>query len=316
MRILIADDEATSRVLLRRTLRRWGHDVVEFRDGGSAARCLLSDNPPQLAILDWMMPELNGVEVCAQVRKARRESYVYVVMLTSRTDKEDLITALDAGADDFLTKPFDPVELRARLGHARRWLDLLEELHSAREALRIQATHDPLTGILNRAETFRILQRELARAVRHRAPLSVLLVDLDRFKAVNDNHGHLVGDAALREATLRMTAAVRVYDAIGRYGGEEFLVVLPGCDRRSALAVAERHRRAIEREPLRVPDGRLPLTVSIGAATAEDAAQASASALFRAADAAMYRAKKLGRNRVVHASELEDAGAASVDAAR
>lgn len=304
MRILIADDEATSRVMLRRTLEKWGHEVVEVGDGEPAAQILLSDNVPQLAILDWVMPGMNGVDVCARLRRAHREPYVYVVMLTSKADKKDLVTALDAGTDDFLTKPFDPVELKARLGHAQRWLDLLEELRSAREALRIQATHDPLTGILNRAETFRILQRELARAERIDSPLSVLLVDLDHFKRVNDTHGHLAGDAALREVTERMTATVRVYDTIGRYGGEEFLILLPGCDEKSAVSVAERHRRAIDRAPLQLAGGPLPLTVSIGIATATDATRSSASALFHAADAALYRAKSLGRNRVFSASCL------------
>jgi PleD family two-component response regulator len=228
LQVLVAEDNPVFQSMLCGILERWGYAAVSVRDGETAWDILQSEHAPRLAILDWMMPGIDGVEVCRRVRTAGKEPYTYIVLLTARTESRDLVEAMDAGADDYLTKPFRNHELRVRLRAGRRILDLQEELLRAREALRLQATHDALTGLMNRSAILERLRNELSRSSRDRQPLAVLLADLDRFKLVNDKCGHLAGDAVLRESALRMKSALRRYDAVGRYGGEEFLLVLPG----------------------------------------------------------------------------------------
>jgi diguanylate cyclase (GGDEF)-like protein len=240
------------------------------------------------------------------VRKRADQPYVYIVLLTAKSQKDDLVEGMEAGADDYLIKPFDAHELRARLQAGTRILDLQEQLVSAREALRVQATHDPLTGLWNRAAILDILQRELGRAQREGASLGVVMADLDHFKRINDSYGHLVGDAALRETGRRMYASVRPYDAIGRYGGEEFLIVVPGCNPPDALNAAERLRIAIGKEAMEIPGGRIDLTLSLGVTASGRAKNSDPDLLLRAADAALYQAKQAGRNRVVLATKDSD----------
>src|ERR1700730_5748514 len=199
MRILAAEDNPVFQSVLRGMLTKWGYEVVLACDGNQALSALQVECPPRLAILDWMMPGLDGVEVCRRLRAANREPYIYVLLLTARTDSQDLVEGMEAGADDYLTKPFNATELRARLRAGRRIVELQEELMLAREALRQQATHDGLTGLLNRSAILEVLHNELARAQRESQPLSLLMVDLDHFKQVNDEFGHLAGDAVLRE---------------------------------------------------------------------------------------------------------------------
>jgi diguanylate cyclase (GGDEF)-like protein len=299
MRILIADDDLVSRRLLERTLVALGHEVTAVGDGLAAAAALLLPDGPRLAILDWMMPGSSGLDVCRVVRQ-RPEPYVYVLLLTSRDRREDIVTGLDAGADDFLTKPFDALELRARLRPGERVVALQEGLIEARDALREQAIRDSLTGLWNRGMILDQLERELHRSRREGRPLAVAVADLDHFKQVNDTLGHAAGDAVLREAAERMRAAVRDCDFVGRYGGEEFLLVLPGCDGQAGLQVAERVRRRVGEAPVRAGEALAPITVSIGLAAAGPTG-AEADALIRAADEALYRAKAQGRNRVVEA---------------
>ena len=298
MRVLAAEDNPVFQSMLRSMLTRWGYDAVIAGDGSEAWNRLQSDDAPRLAVLDWMMPGMDGVEICRRVRAAAREPYIYILLLTARTDSQDLIEGMDAGADDYLTKPFNAHELRVRLRAGKRILDLQEELLQTREALRLQATHDSLTGLLNRASIFETLHRDLARAARERQPVAVLLVDLDRFKLINDTRGHQAGDAVLREAARRMQNAVRRYDAIGRYGGEEFVLVLPGCSAGDAAQQAERIRDAFAREPFTDGQGRFTVTCSIGVAWLDGCKNGDADRLVREADEALYRAKDLGRNRV------------------
>ncbi|HWC96403.1 MAG TPA: diguanylate cyclase [Candidatus Sulfopaludibacter sp.] len=298
MKVLAAEDNPVFQSMLRSMLTKWGYEAVITRDGDEAWELLQSSDPPRMAILDWMMPHMDGVELCRRVRAAGREPYLYILLLTARTEAQDLVEGMDAGADDYLTKPFNAHELRVRLRAGRRILDLQEELLIAREALRIQATHDGLTGLLNRSSILEALHNELSRAAREGQPAAVLLADLDRFKLINDTRGHQAGDAVLREATRRMKAAVRRYDSVGRYGGEEFLFVLPGCSGDDAVVQGERIRQAVAGEPF--DDGAEPfaVTCSIGtswrpAPTVHDAEQ-----MVREADLALYRAKNAGRNRV------------------
>jgi diguanylate cyclase (GGDEF)-like protein len=305
MRILIAEDDPVSRRLLEAKLVKWGYEVVVTRNGEEAWEALRLEDAPRLAILDWMMPGIDGVELCRKIRTEIWEPYTYIILLTALHRDEDLVTGMEAGADDYITKPFKASELRVRLRAGRRIIELQSELIEAREVLREQATHDPLTGLWNHTEILRILKRQLSRAEREGGDLSVIMADLDHFKKVNDNHGHMAGDTVLRLASRRMLSQVRDYDYIGRYGGEEFLLVLPGCDRESAAELGERIRLSICGECMDIPDGMVPVTISIGVATHRCGKKCDVDALVRAADEALYCAKKNGRNR------LETAGSVS-----
>jgi diguanylate cyclase (GGDEF)-like protein len=248
-----------------------------------------------------MMPGLTGTELCKKVRERAAEPYTYILLLTSRTEKDDVVEGMDSGADDYLTKPFDKHELQVRLRAGSRIVDLQEQLVTAREALRVQATRDYLTQLWNRSSILEILNRELARSERDGSPVGVVLADLDHFKSINDTYGHSTGDLALQETSRRMEASIRAYDAIGRYGGEEFLVVLPGADDEAARVQAERMRLAVRCQCLPTPGGSLQVTCSFGCASAVGG-QVSAETLIQSADDALYRAKRAGRDRSVVAT--------------
>jgi two-component system, cell cycle response regulator len=298
MKVLVADDEPVSRRLLENTLRRWEYEVVTARDGAEALNVLQEPDAPQLAILDWLMPGIDGVEICREIRRNRSEPYTYILLLTGKNSKCDVVEGLDAGADDYVIKPFDSQELQVRLRTGKRIIYLQEQLIAARETLRDQATHDSLTGLWNRAATFELLVNELARQKRHGGSIGVALLDLDRFKDINDTHGHLVGDDILRAAASAMQNCTRRYDAVGRFGGEEFIVVLPGCDDINARSHAERVRSAIEQISVKTPQGPIGVTASLGVTVARADQTIDACGLIRAADAALYQAKRNGRNRV------------------
>jgi two-component system cell cycle response regulator len=302
MRILIADDSVVSRHLLDATLRKWGYEVVIACDGIEAWNVLQATNAPQLAILDWVMPGLTGPEVCRRVREHTKgkETYTYILLLTSKSLKEDLIEGMEAGADDYLTKPFDGHELKVRLRAGTRIIDLEHQLVAAKEELRDQATKDFLTRIWNRSSILDILERELVRGGRERRPIGVVLADLDHFKAVNDTYGHFAGDAVLGEFARRMQASMRAYDAIGRYGGEEFLIILPGCDELCTSRQAERLRVALDSEPMEMNDEMRVVTCSFGATSWRPGGPENPETLIRVADDALYVAKHQGRNRVVY----------------
>lgn len=299
MKILAAEDNPVFQSMLRAILTKWGYEVVIAKDGNEALSALEAEDAPRLAILDWMMPGIDGVDVCRRVRSVGREPYIYILLLTARTDSEDLVAGMDSGADDYLTKPFKAPELRARLRAGQRILELQEQLLAAREALRQEATHDSLTGLLNRHAILGVLQIELERASRESQHISVLMADLDHFKQINDSYGHHAGDAVLRQCASRMKDSIRRYDSLGRYGGEEFLMVLPGCDTDGALAQAERMRRSMASLPFCFGDHSAPVTCSIGLACRPPGIRGDTDSLVREADAALYAAKDNGRNRVV-----------------
>ena len=297
MRVLIADDSPVSRRLLEQTLRGWGYEVAAVADGAEAWQVLNSENPPTLAILDWMMPGFTGPELCRMVRARSKEPYTYILLLTSRSERDDMVAGMDAGADDYVTKPFDRHELQVRLRAGTRIVDLQEQLVATREALRVQATRDYLTQIWNRSAIFEILERELSRSSRDGIPVGIVVADLDHFKAINDTYGHLAGDHALREAASRMQSCIRAYDSIGRYGGEEFVIVLPGADERTVRVQAERMRSAICDTPITLPERSLSVSSSFGC-TVGMGNEATAEMLIRTADTALYKAKRAGRDRV------------------
>lgn len=296
MRVLVADDEAVSRRLLQSSLTRWGYEVVPASDGNEAARALLAPDAPKLAVLDWMMPGLDGLQLCQEIRRSKPEPYTYILLLTGKRSQGDVIEGLEAGADDYITKPFDPNELKVRLRTGKRILYLQEQLISAREALRDRATHDQLTGLWNRAAIMDILEEEIGRTRRAGGTLGVLMADLDHFKKVNDTHGHPAGDEVLRQAAKAICESTRRYDSVGRYGGEEFLVVLPGCDACNALSHAERLRTAVANLGVDFNGHQIRPTLSLGVAVSNKPPYASAFDLVQAADWALYQAKREGRN--------------------
>jgi len=298
LKALIADDNAGFRIVLERMLRKWGYDVVVASDGLEALAALQAPDPPRLAILDWMMPGLDGVEVCRRLREENREPYIYIVLLTAKDTAEELVEGMEAGADDYLRKPVDSHELRVRVRAGRRILDLQQEVVQGREALRQLATCDPLTSLWNRNAMYDILSRELKRAKRESGSISLLMADLDHFKQINDTLGHAAGDAVLQEAARRIATCVRPYDAVCRYGGEEFLIVLPGCDLADATLRAEQIRAAIAASPFRIPEGDVNLTCSLGVTASSGPAGYDAALLAHEADEALYAAKHNGRNRV------------------
>jgi diguanylate cyclase (GGDEF)-like protein len=314
VKVLIAEDDAVSCRLLQVTLTRWGYGVVVTRDGHEAWQALQRSDAPPLAILDWMMPGMDGIEVCRKVRQRNHEPYIYLILLTTKGLKEDIIEGLEAGADDYLTKPFNPHELQVRLRAGWRIVTLQAELIKAREALRVQATQDPLTGVWNRRAILDVLGNELARVQREASVVAVIIADLDHFKRINDTYGHTVGDVVLCEAASRMRASLRAYDAIGRYGGEEFLIVLPGCTGQDAVTLAERLRQSIGQEPIAIAGRHLVVTSSLGVAASDAIAAHDAATLIRAADAALYRAKAQGRNRVAIATAADASSPISVEA--
>jgi diguanylate cyclase (GGDEF)-like protein len=298
VKVLVADDSIVSRHLLNATLSKWGYEVVIACDGDQAWNILQGLDAPNIAIIDWMMPGMTGLEVCRRVRQRNREPYTYIILLTSKSLKEDLIQGMESGADDYIVKPFDQHELNVRLRSGTRWIELQTELLAAREALRDQATKDSLTRLWNRSSILEILTGELARLDREPRPLGIVMLDLDHFKNINDTHGHHAGDIVLQEAAKRMRRSVRKYDSIGRYGGEEFLILLPGCDELTTFAQAERLRTYLADEKVILPATSIGLTASFGCTSAPPKGRISAEDLLKKADDALYLAKRRGRNRV------------------
>jgi diguanylate cyclase (GGDEF)-like protein len=296
VKILVADDSSLYRMTLKPLLEAWGYEVVLTANGNEAKQVLDSDDAPRLAILNCFMPGLGGLDLCELIR-ARTQGYVYTILLTAADHKSDVLAGFEAGADDYLCKPFGKLELKARLKVGERIVRSQEELGEAREALKFEASHDAFLRLWNHRAIIDLLSTELSRAKRLQTPLSIFFVDLDFFKQVNDNYGHLVGDEVLRGVAEKMSSTVREYDHVGRYGGEEFLVVLPDCGVETAREVAERVRQRIGEGPILTVPTQVEVTVSIGVSQWRSGQEIHD--LLHEADVAMYRAKQRGRNRVV-----------------
>jgi len=298
MRALIIEDSAVDRRIVTKNLKEWGYKFSVTTNGKDGWSALQAENAPKLVIMDWMLPDTEGVDLCRKIRKIQGKPYTYIMLVTARNQKRDMLRAMEAGADDYLVKPFNKLELKARLIAAKRILDLQEKLIELGESLRFAATHDNLSGLWNRGQILDFLARELVRANRDDKPLGIVLADLDHFKKVNDTYGHLAGDAVLQEVSKRMQGNIRAYDGVGRYGGEEFLVVFPGCEYKIAMRRAEDLRRLVGEKSIVALGEKVNVTASLGVAIVEAGSDTSVESLLQKADQAMYAAKRKGRNRV------------------
>ena len=301
MRVLIAEDDLISSKILEKNLEEWGYDVV-LAPRGEKAWQALQDPALRLAILDWMMPGMNGPEICSLIRRRKRYQYTYVILLSAKDRKRDIITGLSSGADDYMTKPVNYLELRARLSTGRRIIDLEDKLLETQKQLRDLASRDSLTRLWNRAETLRFLVQETNRSGREGKSVGVIMIDIDRFKGINDRYGHSTGDQALLRVVRRLERNVRRSDRIGRYGGDEMIVILPDCDRDRVKRIGERLRRAVSARPMKCDGRTLRATISAGCAVA--CPKDDARSIIRRADGALLSAKRQGRDCVVVEGEF------------
>ncbi len=290
MKILAVDDSDVQLRILKMVLKNAGHEVVEAPNGQVAWE-MLENEHFRLSITDWMMPVLTGPDLIRRIRAANFPSYTYIILLTSQDTKDQVVAGLNAGADDYLIKPFDPAELIARVGIGQRILDLEARLAD-------MARQDLLTGLFNRRALYETLQATLNQATREASPLSLILIDLDHFKLVNDQYGHPAGDKVLQRVAETLLKNKRGYDTVGRWGGEEFLMILPNTDLDQAAIVAERLRATLAATQLAVTDSKtLALNASLGVTSMQRTQQPfTIETLLKQADEALYQAKGKGRN--------------------
>jgi two-component system cell cycle response regulator len=296
-RILVADDDKTSREFVAEMLERNGF-VVELAENGHAALNQALNGPVDLVLLDVVMPEMGGLECCRLLKAETLDRFLPVVLLTVKDDVESRIEGLRIGADAYVGKPCDERELLERVGAMLRIKRAHDVLTAAKSQLEELATHDELTGLFNYRYLHTRLRDEFKRAERYKLPLACLMIDIDRFKTINDGHGHAAGDQILREVSQRILGAVREVDAVARYGGEEFLTILPHTGIAGAETAAERVRSAVAATPISVDDHAHEVTVSVGYAAFPDSKVKTKDMLLKLADQAMYRAKNSGRNRI------------------
>ena len=299
LRVLLVEDEPTQRLTLERLLTRAGYDVKTANDGAEALAMIKTEQFP-LVLTDWEMPGLDGVTLCRLVRQAQLPS-IYILLLTSHGAVAHAVEGLRAGANDFIRKPADASELLARLEVGRRVVHLEQSLREANAQIERMSVTDPLLGIFNRRYLHYKLREEIARARRYQRPLAVLMADLDKFKTINDQHGHHAGDVVLQHMVALASSVLRQpVDWIARYGGEEFVIVLPETQAPEAVAVAEKIRCLYAATPAVLPSGEVCVTASFGVAMLDDATSLDevGDHLLREADRALYQSKNGGRDRV------------------
>jgi two-component system, cell cycle response regulator len=313
MKVLIAEDDHASNLLLKNLLFRWGFDIVTTFNGIDAWRILQEDDPPQIAILDWMMPEMDGLEVCRRVRESEKngDGYIIIIILTARSDKDDIVTGIDAGADDYIVKPFDKDELRARLRTAQRLVELQTALRVANKKLLIMSRLDPLTGALNRTAIMGELDLAAYRASRERKPLTISLIDIDNLKEMNGRFGRGAGEKILQDSVRRISACLRRADFIGRSGGDEFLAIMPGVDLESGMNVCRRVNNVIAERPFVCNDQSIPVTVSQCLALWDG--KAGIEELTASVERTLAETKGHGRNRIEKAADGPHATGAGPD---
>jgi len=297
MKVLIAEDDIISLKLLERNIKKWDYEAVSKRNGEEAWKAIRQDDL-QLVILDWMMPEMNGIELCKKIRQEKKSKYIYIILLTSRDRQQDMIEGLSAGADDYMIKPVNLLELRARLQKGKRIIELEDSLLESHKRLTELASRDSLTNLWNRATILKFLEEELEQSSRANYPSSVIMVDIDYFKKINDTYGHCIGDIVLTKVASRLKKSVRIYDRVGRYGGDEMLIILPNCGSNEVGPIAERLCLSISKRKMKTSAGFLAVTITLGCASTESFSEPSVDGLIQASDKALYKGKNQGRNRV------------------
>jgi diguanylate cyclase (GGDEF)-like protein len=294
MNVLIAEDDIISCRALEKNLQSWGFKVLVTKNGEEAWDTI-NNGGIRLAILDWGMPKMDGLELCHKIRneyQPKEEKYIYIILLTGRDQEEDIIKGLSAGADDYITKPFSYMELKVRIQNGERIIALQD--------LQLQkANTDGLTQLWNRKRIMELLEEELNRNFRDNKPVGVIMLDIDNFKTINDTYGHLIGDKVIIEVASRLQKKIRSYDKIGRYGGDELLLVLPGLSRHDAENIAERLRKSVCAEKIDTEAGALNITVSLGVSVFDNPSRPSTKKIIEESDLALYMAKAKGRNSTV-----------------
>lgn len=291
MNVLIAEDNIISCRALEKNLEDWGYKVFVTKNGEEAWD-IIKNGDIRLAILDWSMPKMDGLELCHKIRneyQPKEEKYVYIILLTGRDLEEDIITGLSAGADDYITKPFSYMELKVRIQNGERIIALQDTVLQ-------KANTDSLTQLWNHKKILEILEEELNRNFRDNKPVGTIMIDIDNFKTINDRYGHLIGDKIILEVASRLKKNVRSYDQIGRYGGDEFLLVLPGLSDKDAKKTAERLREAVCAENIQTEAGDINVTVSLGVSVSDNTLSLSTKKIIEESDLALYTAKSRGRN--------------------
>jgi two-component system, cell cycle response regulator len=300
--ILVVDDDIVSRRVVQKHLEKAGFDVVTVANGQEALGLFDRQFFP-IVLTDWMMPGIDGPQLCRLIREKKTDSYVFIILVTARDSKTDIVSGLESGADDYLTKPIHPAEMVARVNTGIRILKLEQSLKKANEEIRILSITDPLTGCFNRGYLNDRLSHEINRSMRYSHPLSVVLTDIDHFKKVNDTYGHQAGDEVLKIFARCIQKEIRKkIDWVARYGGEEFLIVLPETTNLGAFSVAERLRKNLAEKKIAVAQGELSITASFGGACAAfqniTMDEMTLEHLINLADEQLYRSKNAGRNRI------------------
>jgi diguanylate cyclase (GGDEF)-like protein len=300
--VLLVEDDPISRKILEKILKKEGFNVTAVENGRIAME-IFRDTFFPIVLTDWLMPEMEGPDLCRAIREQKPDSYVYIVLLTAKDAKSDIISGLEAGADDYLTKPANRGELVARIKNGLRILELEKSLKEANEEIKILSITDPLTGAYNRGYLNERLPQEIKRSMRYHHPLSLILCDIDHFKHVNDRFGHLAGDRVLKEFAQSIIDSVRnQIDWTARYGGEEFLIVLPETNFEGAMLLAERLCQSIAGQPFSFNEKPIPVTASFGVTGFSPdgpGSEISPETLLQQSDTCLYQAKNQGRNRVV-----------------
>jgi len=291
LKVLIAEDNIILSRSLARNISNWGYEVVTARNGSEAWNTILKENI-RLAILDWMMPGIDGLTLCKKIRMdlpKNKSKYIYIILLTGKNQQEDIIEGLSSGADDYMIKPANLLELKVRLTNGSRIINLEDK------SLQL-ATTDSLTNVWNRRKIFEFFEDELDRGAREHISIGAIMIDIDNFKQINDNFGHSVGDKVLSEIAYRLKHSLRRYDKIGRYGGDEMLIILPNCDRDNVTIITERLRQTICNRKIKTTAGDLDLTISLGGASTQHLDEISLNKMLENSDKALYQAKRNGRN--------------------